>query len=132
MSARRKDLWIVKLSGALQVAASVAVAFAPSPAVLISGVALSGLTAGYGVCMRSLMTSLLSNDIAMLYTLIGMFEILGTIAANPLLSASFRMGLKLGGVWFGLPYMIAGLLYTFAFCLIACMRISDYESVSRG
>ncbi len=100
-------------------------AFAPTPAILISGVALSGLTAGYGVCMRSLMTSLISNDIAMLYTMISMFEILGTIAANPLLSAAFRMGLRLGGVWIGLPYMIAGLLYIGALCLILCVRIND-------
>jgi len=125
MNPKLKDLWLARASGLLQIIGGFTVALAPTSAVLFGGVAFSGLAAGYGICARSLMTSLLSHNIAMLYTTINILEVLGIFIASPLLAALFRLGLQWGGAWTGLPFLMAGLLYTGALFIIGWIKVDD-------
>ena len=122
---RRKDLWLTRASGVLQIIGGFTVALATTPAGLIGGVGISGLAAGYSIFARSLMTSLMVNDIAILYTVMSIQETLGIFIANPLLSALFRWGIDLGGSWVGLPFMMAAMLYTTALCIIGWIKVDD-------
>jgi hypothetical protein len=65
------------------------------------------------------------SDIGVLYTVISIQESLGIFIANPLLSALFRWGIDLGGVWVGLPFMMAAVLYTTALCIIGWIKVDD-------
>ncbi|KAK0649758.1 major facilitator superfamily domain-containing protein [Cercophora newfieldiana] len=122
---RNKDLLLTKASAVLQIVGGFTVALAATPAALISGVAISGLATGYSIFVRSLMTSLMVNDIGILYTVISIQEALGIFIANPLLSVLFRRGIDLGGRWVGLPFVMAALLYTAALCIIAWIRVDE-------
>jgi hypothetical protein len=125
-SSQSKDLWRARISGTLQAIGGFTVALATTPAGLISGVVISGLAFGYAVFVRSLMNSMMKHDIATLYPMISLLEILGILIANPLLSALFRQGLHLGGNWIGLHFIMAGLLlYTVALCIIAWIRVDN-------
>lgn len=91
----------------------------------VAGIVLSALGYGYTFVLRGLLTSLISRDIAMLYSMISFVEAAGSIVATPLLGVSFRIGLDYGGVWIGLPYLTAGLLFTGAFAIIGGIRIAE-------
>jgi hypothetical protein len=83
------------------------------------------------------MTSLMSRDIAVLYTAIAWLETVGTMAVNPLLAASFRKGIEIGGGWIGLPYYVAAALFSCAAVTVASLTIkeasgSDGEIVREG
>lgn len=48
-------------------------------------------------CLRSLLASVVeSHHVGMLYTVIGIYETVGTLVAGPLLAMSFRTGLDWG------------------------------------
>lgn len=122
---RKKDLWLTRASGVLQIIGGFTVALATTPAGLIGGVGITGLASGYSIFARSLMTSLMVSDIAALYTVMSIQESLGIFIANPLLSALFRWGIDLGGGWVGLPFMMAAVLYTTALCIIGWIKVDD-------
>ena len=58
------------------------------------------------------MTSLVSkNEVALLFTLVGVFDSIGQLAGAPLLALSFKYGIKKGGLLFGLPFYCAAGIY---------------------
>ena len=122
---RQKDLLLTRVSGTLQIIGGFAVALATTPGGLISGVGITGLAGGYAIFAKSLMTSLMGKDIAILYTVMSIQVSLGVFIANPLLSALFRRGIDLGGMWMGLPFMMAAVLYTIALCVIGWIKVDD-------
>ena len=42
-----------------------------------------------------------------LYTTLSMMDTLGSLLAGPSIAAAFKWGMRLGGVWLGLPYMLS-------------------------
>ncbi|KAH8649270.1 major facilitator superfamily domain-containing protein [Xylariales sp. PMI_506] len=125
VSPQAKDLWLIRTSGLLRAAGSFMVGLAPTPALLAAGTCVSSLSAGYMVHMRALMTSMMPHDIAMLYSVISLLETVGILIANPIMAASFRVGMDWGGSWIGLPFIIAGLLYITALVIIGGVKPND-------
>lgn len=67
---------------------------------------------GYMPALRSFMTSLVPrDDTALLFALVGVFDSIGSLAGAPLLSLSFSAGIKMGGIWIGLPFFCAAAIY---------------------
>jgi hypothetical protein len=64
-----------------------------------------------------------------LYNTIAVTETIGTIIAGPLLSMSFRRGLEMGGLWIGLPFIIAGVLFSAAAIIVYIVRLPDPLSI---
>jgi hypothetical protein len=89
VSCQNKDPWLAGGSGLLQIVGAFTVALAVTPPGVIAGVAISGLATGYNILVRSLVTSMMVNDITTLYTMISILEILGMRIADPLLAAMF-------------------------------------------
>lgn len=46
----------------------------------------------------------------MLYSALGVSETIGKLTHQPLLSASFHIGMSVGGIVIGLPFMVIGVL----------------------
>jgi len=59
----------------------------------------------------------------MLYTVVSIQESLGIFIANPILAAMLRWGIDLGGGWVGLPFLVAGGLYTVALGVVAGVSV---------
>ena len=67
------------------------------------------------------------HHVAMLYTTITFVEVAGLFFASPVIAASFRLGLKMGGYWIGLPFLSAGCLFTLVAVIFFGVRLSDVD-----
>ena len=111
LSDQQKDLYLSRASQLFVVAGFLLVALSPNiPTVAIS-LGIASLGQGSTLLARSFLTSLLpAHNIARAYSIIAICETLGFMAGGPLLAASFKKGMSLGGLWIGLPwYIISGL-----------------------
>lgn len=70
---------------------------------------------GFRQLIQSYITSLVEpSQTGILYTLVSILDGTGAIIAAALLSSTFSKGIKLGGVWQGLPFLVAACLYALA------------------
>lgn len=85
---------------------------APTINMFIVGMVIHTAGSGYTAAMRSLLTSLISTDqLSILFTSITVFEAISLLAAAPLLQMSLSWGLQAGGLFIGMPFFIAAVLY---------------------
>ena len=75
-----------------------------------------------------------SSNIAQLYTAIAVLDTCGSLIAGPILSGTFRLGLRLGGGWISLPYMFAAGLFGLVAIIIFLVKADpkDETVVSYG
>lgn len=67
---------------------------------------------GYIPALRSFLTSLVpSDEMALLFTMIGVFESVGALVGSPLLALAFSTGIRRGGIMTGLPFFCAAIIY---------------------
>jgi len=119
-----KDLWMSRLSILLLTVGAVGIGFSETPAVMTAGVTLLALGSGFNFLLRSLLTSIVEKKhYATLFNSIGVLENIGKLLAGPLLAKSFRAGLELDGVWIGLPFMVAGILFAVATLTMGLVRL---------
>lgn len=124
-SAARSDLLLVKGSVCLLAVGTALMACAQHPALFAVGISLFALGWGYYAALRSLAMSLvLPSQAGALNTAIAMGQSFGAMTSGPILAFSFRLGVAKGGVWLGLPYMSASLLFLFAAALILGIRLT--------
>lgn len=120
-----KDLWLARVSMALQVAGTLTIGLADEPALLIPGVALQALGVGFNLVVRGIMTNLLGHEVGLLYSVIAFIETAGTMIANPLLAVAFRIGLGWGRSWTGLAFMVAAILFTGALIIVGMIAVPE-------
>ncbi len=121
-AATTKDLVLARYSTLVAVLGALLMA-APDINVAIAGLTTQTLAAGLGPLCRSLAAAYLveAGDTSKLYTLISIVETVGMMYAGPALAWSFAVGMRLKGVWLGLPYF--GLAGAFVLCLVALMFV---------
>lgn len=51
------------------------------------------------------------EEVALLYSALACMSIVGTLIASPLIAATYRLGLNIGGAAIGLPFFVAGGFY---------------------
>ncbi|KAE8552481.1 hypothetical protein EYB25_003859 [Talaromyces marneffei] len=97
---------------------------ADSPVELSAGVILSALVSAFTVTARSTLSSLIDQKyLATVYTGLSVMAYSGVVAGGPLLASSFRWGMKLGGFWMGLPFIVAADLYVIILLVIPMARM---------
>jgi len=112
MDSKIKDLWISRGSAFMLVIGSIGVGLSPSPVVLALFLVIYALGSGFATAVRSLATSMVeSHQIARLYAVMTVTDMLGGMLAGPSLSALYAWGLNLGGAWVGLPFIASGVLF---------------------
>ena len=100
----QKDLLLAQIS-ALSITIGALLLAGTNVPMVISGVLVITLGDGLSPLCRSLATSFVdSRHTASLYVLIGVFETIGLATAGPILAWLFTAGMKLKGIWLGMPY----------------------------
>lgn len=111
---------IAQGSGLLLVAGCGVVFLAMDPVMLIFGLVLVSLGDVFSVPVRSLATALVDpQHLGLLYTVIEVMTQAGLFIGQPMLAASFSWGLKLGGVWVGMPFLLAAGFFFMALIAIS-------------
>ncbi|KAL2829492.1 major facilitator superfamily domain-containing protein [Aspergillus cavernicola] len=129
MSPALKDLRIVQGSAWLLTLGTILMSLAAQPPLFTFGLCFLALGWGFYSALRSLATALvLSSQVGVLSSCIGLAQSTGSLIAGPILAAAFRHALRMDGLGMGLPYMMTGGLFFLASCLTCLVRISGARS----
>jgi hypothetical protein len=69
------------------------------------------------------------DDVAFLYTIIAVFEGVGTLISTPLLAKALSTGIIWGGSWIGLPFLIVATLYALSGFITWRLPVFETETV---
>lgn len=114
-SSTKKDLWLARRSIFCLTIGTLGIGLSPSIATLIPSMIIQTLGSGFVFLTRSLITTLVERDeTARLFTAIEIIQAVGNVVASLSITTVFQIGLRLGGVWIGLAWMMTSIL----FCLV--------------
>ncbi|KAL6689763.1 putative MFS multidrug transporter [Trichoderma pleuroticola] len=103
-----KDKRIAQISGFFLVLGTSVISVAGSWTILVLGQVLYSLGLAFGVPARSIVTSMVEKrHLAALYTTISVLLYSGMLTGGPLFAGAFGWGLRLGGPWTRMPYLIS-------------------------
>ncbi|MCJ1310721.1 hypothetical protein MMC25_004387 [Agyrium rufum] len=112
MSVEVKDLWILRVSSIIELVGLTCIGFAPAPPLLLAGLCFTALGSGFRAALRSVLTSLVeAKYLTLLYTTLAVVDTVSMMLSGPMLTNLLRAGIKLGGTWMGLPFLIMSVFY---------------------
>ncbi|KAI0516926.1 MFS general substrate transporter [Xylaria bambusicola] len=95
----------------------------PEKASLISGIVILSLSTGLGPLGRSLISNLVEpSQTSQVFTIASIVEGIGSLPAGPFLAWAFSCGMRLGGVWMGLPFFFLGSLGGLALLVLCFVK----------
>lgn len=104
---QRFDLVLARISAVLLAIGLLGIGLAPSLPVAIAGLVINSFGWGIFSVIRSLATSFVeSHHVARLNSFIGVLDTVGLMIGSPLLAVLFAKGIELGGLLFGLPFLV--------------------------
>ncbi|KAE8380876.1 major facilitator superfamily domain-containing protein [Aspergillus bertholletiae] len=115
-----KDKRLTQLNGVCLVVGSGIIFLAAAPPTLVFGQTIFALGFAFSVTARSFLTGLVDpSHLGVVYTAVTTMLYGGLVIGSPLLAATLQWGLQLGGVWMGLPFLLAA-----AFFMLALSAVS--------
>jgi hypothetical protein len=115
LSSTEKDLWLARRSIFCLTIGTLGIGLSPTIATLIPSMVIQTSGSGFVFLARSIITTLVERDeTARLFTAIEIIQSLGNVVASLSITTVFQIGLRLGGFWIGLAWMMTSTL----FCLV--------------
>lgn len=128
-----KDKFIAQISGSCLSIGSGLIFLAASGTYLVIGQLLVSLGSAFGVLAKSVVTSMVEQKhLATIFTTISVLSSLGSLIGAPLLAYTFKQGLKLGGIWIGLPFLVATGCFMLALLAISLASTNSKEDTANG
>ena len=119
-----RDKFLTQINALLMLLGCLLIFVAPNLILLSLGVVVFGFGASFTVTARTLVTSLVdAASLSTIYTLISVMSSIGSLVAGPLLAVIYHLGMALGDVWLGLPFLFAAGLYGLALIAISAARV---------
>ncbi|KKK16935.1 hypothetical protein ARAM_003759 [Aspergillus rambellii] len=119
-----KDLWLSQGTSLISGIGFFIVAITTSPVILVIGMIFLSFGAGFPVTCRSFVTSLVPPDhVGRLYSAITAVMSVGVVASGPFLAYAFSLGLRLGSLWIGLPFLLASVAYFLGYIALSRLQI---------
>ncbi|OAA43932.1 MFS multidrug transporter [Beauveria brongniartii RCEF 3172] len=110
------DKYVTLLSGVCLAIGSILIFLSANPLELVFGQTFIALGFSFTVTARSFLTAMVEpRFMSLLYSGVTSVTYAGLIVGGPVFSTAFQWGLKLGGIWIGLPFLVAAVLFTVAF-----------------
>lgn len=104
---QRRDVLITRTLVFVLIPGLLILAMAPSLVVFLVGLIVMALGSTHGSYVKSLMVNYVDRAYhSTLFGFTSMVDVAGSIFSAFLLAKSFTTGLKLDGVWIGLPYLV--------------------------
>lgn len=120
-----RDHSISQLSALLLASGLGLLSVATSSLSLTAAVLLMSLGSAYPIALRSLGAGLVDAEhVALFYSGVTAVESIGMLVSGPLFAALFELGLGLGGVWLGIPFLVAAAFVLVAFAAVSRVRMS--------
>lgn len=107
----KKDMWMARICIVVMIIGFLGTSVAPNTPTVLIAISFYSLAAGYEFILRSLLVQAAhSENIATVYTTMSVLETTGLLISGPTLAATFKLGLRWGGSWIGLPFVVAAVL----------------------
>ncbi|KAJ5908192.1 hypothetical protein N7495_000874 [Penicillium taxi] len=120
-----RDKRIAQISALMMSLRCFIIFIAPNLLFLIIGIVIFGLGSSFTVTARTLVTSLVDAEhISTVYATISTISSLGMLVAGPLLAFTFHMGMALGDLWVGMPFLFAAVLYALTVFGVSSVKLS--------
>ncbi|KAI7617559.1 MFS general substrate transporter [Hortaea werneckii] len=111
LSAQRKDLYLARASQGFVFVGWTMIGGSPNLVCVVVSMVIAALGQSTYFLIRSLLTSLVpAGQIARVYSIVSLVDVVGAMLGSPLLAGLFGRGLALGGGWVGLPFYFLGLI----------------------
>jgi MFS family permease len=118
-----KDAYIAKASVALLAIGAATIGLAPHVYVAILGIAIVALGTGQDSALRSMTTDMVDpSGVSIVYSAITMLRGIGASVSGPIYAGLYSVGLRYGGGWLGLPFVVAGLFFAGGLALLLCLK----------
>lgn len=128
LATQSRTLWLARISVSMSTLGAFTMGLSETVGLMAVGLALFALGNGYPPLLRSLLASIVDKrHVNTMYTIISVFESMGSIVAGPLLAASFRLGMNMDGAWIGLPFLMTGCLFGSAAVAVIAINVSSVE-----
>ena len=132
-STNRKDILIIRYGFFCYAVGMTIKGFSPVVGLFIFGMVIATTAAGTGAAVRAVLTSWVAqNEVARLYSALGIVETIGSIMGGPLVSILYNAGLSAythgkSEFLLGLPWMIAGTVMTTLAITTALVRFTNTD-----
>ncbi|KAJ5908771.1 hypothetical protein N7495_001453 [Penicillium taxi] len=114
-SATQKDLYLARASIFCLTLGTLGIGLSPTISTLIPSMIVQASGSGFVFLTRSIITTLVERDeTARLYTVVEIIQSIGNVVASLSITTVFQLGLRLGGFWIGLAWMMTSTL----FCMV--------------
>lgn len=111
-SATEKDLSLARASILCLTLGTLGIGLSPSVGTLIPSMIVQTCGSGFVFLARSIITTLVERDeTARLYTVIEVLQAVGNVVASLSITGVFQIGLRIGGFWVGLAWMMTSSLF---------------------
>ncbi|KAF5130009.1 Efflux pump ustT [Metarhizium anisopliae] len=128
LATQSRTLWLARISVSMSTLGAFTMGLSETVGLMAVGLALFALGNGYPPLLRSLLASIVDKrHVNTMYTIMSVFESMGSIVAGPLLAASFRLGMDMDGAWIGLPFLMTGCLFGSAAVAVVAINVSSVE-----
>ena len=132
-SAARKDVFLTRFGFLCYGIGLIMIGFAPTIFFFVLGMVTITFASGSGAAIRALLTSWVQqNEVARLYTALGIIETIGSMAGGPLIATVYNTGLRAyhqakdqNDLILGLPWICAGLVMTTLAVVTCLVRFGD-------
>lgn len=128
-----RDVLLCRVSFVLVTAGVLIDGLAPVIPLLMLGLLVHTLGSGTAALVRSLLAGLVKpTEVARLFTVMSVLQTVSVLVASPLVASLYTTGLKMGGAWVGLPFLVGGTLFAVATAAIWALRLDRVEVKSEG
>ncbi|KAJ5223988.1 hypothetical protein N7468_008530 [Penicillium chermesinum] len=123
-SPTEKDLSLARASIVCLAVGTLGIGLSPAVSTLIPSLVVQTSGSGFVFLARSIITTLVERDeTARLYTVIEILQAVGNVFASLSITAVFQMGLRMGGFWVGLAWMMTSSLFALVAVAIWMFRL---------
>ncbi|KAI9368149.1 hypothetical protein BJX61DRAFT_537483 [Aspergillus egyptiacus] len=123
-----KDKQITQMNALCLVLGSFLMFLAAAPETLVLGQTIFAFGFAFSVTARSFLAGMVDPaHIGAVFTGATTMLYAGLMIGGPMLAKMFQWGLQLGGIWVGLPFLLAALLFTLALGAISAARPGTFS-----
>lgn len=127
-----KDLLVARCCIVVTAIGTFGIALATTPAMLFAFLVPFAFLEGFNASVKSLLAQLAEDgQTAILFTAVGALESVGTIVAVPAMASIFGVGLRWGEQWYGLVFVLAGLMFSIAAMIVLGVRLHGQDRVEQ-
>jgi MFS family permease len=123
---KQRDLAFTRWSFAFLILGPLIMALSTTLPTFVCGLVVMAFGSGAGSYIPSTLAFYVDmQHRTRMFSLVGIMQIVGSLYAMPMLAGLFTAGMKLGGIWIGLPYLGVAALCGVAMVLLVFVRLSE-------